>query len=239
MLARFFVGERVRMPEHQAALLFDIDGTLADTDEHHLAAFNQVLGPRGHTFDRTRFSNELQGFAMLDIAERFLGEEPPARRVEILGEKEAVFRELAGAHIKPIAGLLELLDNATRRGIPMAAVTNAPRPNAEMVLKGLGIAGMFQALIIADDLPHGKPHPLPYLEGMRAVGADPAMSLAFEDSRSGIRSATSAGLATIGLATSLAPNDLRAAGAVATVKDYRDPLIIQWIATKMGHRWAR
>ena len=217
-----------------AALLFDIDGTLADTDAHHLAAFNQVFSPKGHTFDRLRFTRELQGFAMRDIEERFLGGEPQTRRSEIMAEKEAVFRALARAHIRPMNGLMTLLDRLQELGVPIAAVTNAPRANAEMVLSGLGITGRFQALIIADELAHGKPHPLPYLEGLRALGADPAHSLAFEDSRSGIKSATAAGIATIGLATSLTEVELVAAGAVAAVSDFGDPQIAEWMRKRIG-----
>lgn len=70
------------------ALLFDIDGTLADTDPLHLKAFNQVLGPHGHVFDHARFSRELQGFANVAIGERFLPGEAPERRALILDEKE-------------------------------------------------------------------------------------------------------------------------------------------------------
>jgi phosphoglycolate phosphatase len=58
-----------------------------------------------------------------------------------------------------------------------------------MMLSGLGIMQRFKAVIIGDELPHGKPHPLPYLEGLRAVRAAPELSLAFEDSRSGVQSA--------------------------------------------------
>ena len=61
--------------ETRRALLFDIDGTLANTDPLHLKAFNQVLGPRGHVFDHARFSRELQGFANVSIGERFLPDE--------------------------------------------------------------------------------------------------------------------------------------------------------------------
>ena len=216
-----------------AALLFDIDGTLADTDEYHLEAFNHVFGPHGHAFDRLRFSQELQGFAMADIAERFLGHESPARRIEIMAEKEVVFRRLAGAHIKPIAGLMALLEAAREGRIPMAAVTNAPRANAEMVLSGLGIADRFQALIIGDELEHGKPHPLPYQEGLRKVGAIAANSLAFEDSRSGIRSATAAGIATIGIATSLGHEQLVEAGAVASAASYADAIVGRWMEMRL------
>lgn len=104
------------MPQTQGkALLFDIDGTLADTDPLHLAAFNQVLGPHGHAFDRARFGNELQGFSNASIGERFLAHEPPERRAIILGEKERIFRELVSGRIVPVPGLMALFDRWCRR----------------------------------------------------------------------------------------------------------------------------
>ena len=167
------------------ALLFDIDGTLADTDALHLEAFNQVLGPHGHVFDHARFTKELQGFSNASISARFLPDEPPARQVAIIGEKEAAFRKLVAGKIQPVPGLMTLLARADRAGIPMVAVTNAPRLNAEMLLSGLGIMDRFKALVIGDELAYGKPHPMPYLEGLRAANAVAARSVAFEDSRSG------------------------------------------------------
>jgi beta-phosphoglucomutase-like phosphatase (HAD superfamily) len=166
------------------ALLFDIDGTLADTDALHLEAFNQVFAPHGHVFDRARASKELMGFSNISISERFLPGQPPERQAAIMAEKEQAFRKLASGQIKPLAGLMRLLDRADCAGIPMVAVTNAPRLNAELMLSGLGITQRFKAVIIGDELPHGKPHPMPYLEGLRAVSAVPELSLAFEDSRS-------------------------------------------------------
>lgn len=164
------------------ALLFDIDGTLANTDPLHLKAFNQVLGPHGHVFDHARFSRELQGFANVSIGERFLPNETSERRTAILGEKEEVFRTLVAGQIEPLPGLMALLDRADAAGIPMVAVTNAPRLNAELLLSGLGITHRFRTLVIGDELPHAKPHPLPYQEGLRFVGASAAASIAFEDS---------------------------------------------------------
>src|SRR3982751_5532281 len=121
------------------ALLFDIDGTLANTDPLHLKAFNQVLGPRGHVFDHARFSRELQGFANVSIGNRFLPDEAPERRALILDEKEEVFRALVAGQIEPLPGLMALLDRADSAGVPMVALTNAPRLNAELLLSGLGI----------------------------------------------------------------------------------------------------
>jgi phosphoglycolate phosphatase len=131
------------------ALLFDIDGTLADTDALHLEAFNQVFAPHGHVFDRERASKELMGFSNTSISERFLPGRSPERQAAIMAEKEQAFRTLASGQIKPLAGLLKLLALADRADVPMVAVTNAPRLNAEMMLSGLGIMQRFKAVISA------------------------------------------------------------------------------------------
>ncbi|WP_027522779.1 HAD family phosphatase [Bradyrhizobium sp. Ec3.3] len=215
------------------ALLFDIDGTLADTDALHREAFNQVFGPRGHVFDHARFSKELQGFSNVSIGERFLSDVLPERRAAILDEKEHIFRTLVAGQIKPVPGLMALLDKADATGVPMVAVTNAPRLNAEMLLSGLGIMDRFKAIVIGDELPHGKPHPLPYLEGLRFAGAAAHASIAFEDSRSGIQSASAAGIPTIGMRTSLSHDDLVAAGAVASARAYDDDALMKLVAAAM------
>jgi HAD superfamily hydrolase (TIGR01509 family) len=229
-----FIQENISMLQGPGkALLFDIDGTLADTDALHLEAFNQVLGPRGHNFDHARFSEELQGFSNASISERFLADETPKRQVAIMAEKEEAFRRLVAGKIRPVPGLMALLALADRASIPMVAVTNAPRLNAEMLLIGLGIERRFRALIIGDELPRGKPHPMPYLEGLRAVNAAPDLSLAFEDSRSGIQSASAAGIATIGIRTSLGHDDMVAVGACMTARSFDDPELVKRVATIM------
>jgi HAD superfamily hydrolase (TIGR01509 family) len=222
------------MPASGKALLFDIDGTLTDTDALHLEAFNEVLGPHGHAFDHARFTRELQGFSNASISERFLAGQPPERQTIIMGEKEQAFRKLVAGRIQPLPGLMALLVQADRANVPMVAVTNAPRLNAEMLLSGLGIANRFKVLVIGDELPHGKPHPMPYLEGLRAVGAAPETSVAFEDSRSGVRSASCAGIATIGIRTSLSHADMVAAGATITAKAFDDPKLLEFVAAAMN-----
>jgi HAD superfamily hydrolase (TIGR01509 family) len=149
-------------------------------------------------------------------------------------EKEAAFRKLVSGQIQPMPGLMPLLAVADRANIPMVAVTNAPRLNAEMLLSGLGIMHRFKVLVIGDELAHGKPHPMPYMEGLRAVNAAPDLSIAFEDSRSGVQSASAAGITTIGIRTSLSHFDMIAAGAVMTAKNFDDPELGKLVATTMN-----
>ena len=216
------------------ALLFDIDGTLTDTDALHLEAFNRVFAPRGQVFDHERFTKELQGYSLASIKTRFLADESADRQDLIMDEKEAIFRKLASEKIRPLPGLMALLDRADRNGVPMAAITNAPRLNAEMMLRGLGITHRFKAIVIGDELAHGKPHPLPYLEGLRATAGVADQAIAFEDSRSGVQSASAAGIATIGMRTGLGHDDLVAAGAFMTAANFASDELLDMIAARMG-----
>lgn len=220
------------IPKPGAALLFDIDGTLADTDPLHLEAFNRTFEPYGHHFDKARFALELQGMANEAIARRFVPHLSSDEQMAVMLGKEAMFRELARTQIHAVPGLFELLDRADEACLPMAAVTNAPRANADLILNGLGIAHRFRALVIGEELARGKPHPLPYLEGLRLLGANAADSVAFEDSRTGIASATGAGLATIGIRTSLNDEQMIAAGATMSADGYDDPAVRAFV-------WAR
>jgi beta-phosphoglucomutase-like phosphatase (HAD superfamily) len=92
----------------------------------------------------------------------------------------------------------------------------------------------FKAVVIGDELPQGKPHPMPYLEGLRAVNAAADLSVAFEDSRSGIKSAAAAGIATVGIRTSLGHTQMIEAGALMTAGNFDDPELIEFLAIKMN-----
>jgi HAD superfamily hydrolase (TIGR01509 family) len=216
-----------------AGLLFDIDGTLVESDPLHLKAFNLAFAPYGHQFDRESFGLQLQGLANEAIGARFLPGETKERQREILTNKEALFRDLAAEGVEPVHGLFELLDWADQIGLPVVAVTNAPRANADMLIDSIGARHRFKGVIVGDELPHSKPHPMPYLEGLKLLGADAANCVAFEDSRTGIKSATSAGIATVGIATGLEPAQLVEAGATIAARDYEDAAVLDLIKAKV------
>jgi HAD superfamily hydrolase (TIGR01509 family) len=149
-----------------------------------------------------------------------------------MDRKEALYREGLSAS-EPMAGLAALLDLADEAGIRCAVVTNAPRLNADLVLKALEIADRFEALIIGNELTQAKPHPLPYLEGLKALGASASCSIAFEDSRSGIASAHAASLAVVGMTTSLDARTVLGLGAVLAARDFADPAVIELVRRRV------
>lgn len=216
-------------------LLFDIDGTLAETDPLHIRAFNQVMARWGIHFDATAYNATVIGRTNAAIFADLLPHEPLAVHRAMADEKEATFRDLAARGIAPAPGLVELLDWAGRAGVPYACVTNAPRPNAELILAGIGLAHRFEVVVIADELAHGKPHPLPYLTGAARIGVDPARCVAFEDSRSGILAAVAAGATTVGMTTSLDEKALVEAGATLAVRDFTDSRLVALIGRTL-HR---
>lgn len=215
-----------------AALLFDLDGTLVDTDHLHLAAFNQVLAGHGVDLGREEYSRLVMGKSNVAIAAALIPDVPMAEAALLLAEKERAYRAMV-RDLAPLPGLLPLLDWAEAEGIPCAVVTNAPRPNADLVLDALGLRPRFRALVIADELPEMKPHPLPYLTGLKHLGALAERSVVFEDSPSGILAGSRAGMPVMGLKTSLDETALLDAGATLAIADYHDPRLRPFITARM------
>jgi HAD superfamily hydrolase (TIGR01509 family) len=222
----------------KSALLFDLDGTLVDTDALHFSAFRSAFAPFGVALELDQYRRRIMGAPNSAIGEAFLSHLPVAQREEIIAEKEHAFRQ-SFQTARPMRGLAALLDFAEVRGVGLAVVTNAPRANAELMLATLGLAGRLPLLVIGAELPRSKPDPLPYATALRLTGADAVCSIAFEDSLSGIRSAAAAGLAVIGLTTGLDVATLVAAGAAFGVADFTDPRIDELIAERIGDKPRR
>ena len=221
--------------QSEPCLLFDIDGTLVDTDKVHIIAFNKIMGRYGVHVDEDVYRDRISGRMNIDILADMLPHVPVSDHAGIGREKEALFRVLIG-DMEPIAGLIDLLDWADSLGLRYAAVTNAPRENAEMVLRSLKATDRFAAVILSDDLEYAKPHPLPYLTGLAQLHGDATRSVAFEDSKSGVTSASGAGLGVIGLTTSLDGETLRSFGASLTMPDYHDEGLRHFITERTGKR---
>ncbi len=219
----------------EPCLLFDIDGTLVDTDKVHIIAFNEIMGCYGVHVDEEVYRHRISGRMNGDILADLLPDLAVSDHTAIGREKEARFRELVG-DMEPIEGLIDLLDWADSVGLRYAAVTNAPKENAELVLRSLQATERFSGVILSDDLDHAKPHPLPYLTGLAHLKGDVARSVAFEDSKSGVTSAHAAGLGVIGLTTSLDGATLQSFGASLTAPDYRDEELKRFIKDRTGKR---
>jgi HAD superfamily hydrolase (TIGR01509 family) len=202
-------------------LLFDLDGTLAETDSLHLPTWVDALMPHGIEVDEAFYRQNISGRANAEIVADLLPSLSESDGRRIVETKEASFRERAG-ELKPLPGLLEFLEEANGRGARTALVTNAPRENVAAVLLALRLKNYFDALVTAEDVKAAKPDPEPYLTALEKLGADPGEALAFEDSVSGIRSAVGAGVRTVGIASTQRPETLLEVGASMVAADFTD-----------------
>jgi len=203
------------------ALLFDLDGTLTDTDKLHLLAIQQLLAEEGRDFTEHDFVLHCSGRANPDMCRNLFPDRSVEEHQVFADRKEARFRHLS-PQLAPLRGLPRLLDFADAQGIGMVVVTNAPRANADHMLGALGIAPRFQSVVVAEELPRAKPDPLPYLTGLERLGAQASQAMAFEDSVPGLTAAVKAGVFTVGLTTSQSREALLAAGAHLVIDDFDD-----------------
>jgi beta-phosphoglucomutase len=206
------------------ALIFDMDGTLVHSDPVHLQAFVEILNPEGVTVDEDVYRSTIIGRTNEAIFATLLPHRSIEEHEAFADEKEATFRRLS-LDLKPLEGLLDLLDWARERGIGIALVTNAPRLNAEHMLDVLGLTERFPVQITIDQVERGKPDPLPYLTALERLGVRADEALAFEDSPSGMKAAKAAGLFSFGVLTGLTAQEMREVGADATIDDFHAPAL--------------
>ena len=226
-----------RQPAHlpaRAGLLFDLDGTLATTEHLHRAAYDALLERHGRVLDAETFATHVRGRAGRDVVRALFPESGDGERVHLAERKEEAFRELAAARgLVPTPGAHALIAWARARGVATALVTNAPRANAELVLEVLGLAGDFDVLISASEIARGKPHPDPYIAGLKALSLDAAHAIAVEDSPVGVASARAAHLDVIAIRSSTCDASV-IRDAAMTVTDMADPRLLAFLAARFG-----
>jgi HAD superfamily hydrolase (TIGR01509 family) len=179
------------------AILFDLDGLMVDSEPHSLASWEAVLAKRDVKLDQLMIESIL-GLRIDATARTLIDKYHLPDTVQGLADAKAEYQiaHLDG-NVKPMPGLLELLDEIDRRGLPKAIASSGIRRYVEAVLRVNGLLDRFSVIITGDQVAHGKPAPDVFLAAARALNIEPADCLVLEDAPAGVQAAKAAGMTCI------------------------------------------
>lgn len=178
------------------AVLWDLDGTLVDSEPLHSQATAAALDglglrpPVGYGHDLLGVSEEGVHSALIERVGLSLGR--TAWRELKWSHYEALLKDL-----KPRSTTLPALQQLSAMNVPMAVVSNSTRPEVDLALAATGLAPLFAVTISRDDVSVGKPDPEGYLTAAQRLGVSPSVCLVVEDSVPGTLAALAAGMTTV------------------------------------------
>jgi beta-phosphoglucomutase len=207
------------------AMIFDLDGTLADTEQFHFHAFNAVLRPHGIELSREDYFSRLTGYDDRDCFMLLLREH--RQRVdaalidELIARKTAIYQASIAERQVLFPGAAEFVRSCACR-FPLALVTGTLRREAELILAKSQLRDDFVDIVTAEDVEHGKPEPDGFNAALGRLGlilrARPplvaAECLVIEDTSAGIEAARRAGMHVMGVAQTVAESQLVAADVI-------------------------
>jgi HAD superfamily hydrolase (TIGR01509 family) len=180
------------LPPDTRGLIFDCDGTLADTMPLHLRCWQRALRELGGDLTANEFW-ELAGVptrAIIEVLNQRHGFGiDPAQGGAL---KERYYVEHVH-EVKPIAEVGQVVE-AWRGRLPMAVATGGELAVVTRTLRAISLFEAFDAIVSADDVPHGKPAPDVFLEAARRLAVEPSRCVAFEDADHGLTAARAAGM---------------------------------------------
>ena len=182
------------------AVLWDMDGTLIDSEEFHWISWRNALADEGITITHQQF---LASFGQRNdsILPQWLGTAATPELIEKIAKaKEELYRHLIIRDgISPLPGVADWVDRLHKQGWLQAVASAAPRANIDAVLEALSATHIFQAIASAEDVHRGKPDPEVYLVAASRVGVPPERCVVVEDAAAGIEGARHAGMRSIGV----------------------------------------
>ncbi len=210
------------MKTHLKALIFDCDGVIADTEPLHLAAFKQTLADDGIQITDKQYYAE---YLALDDRGCFTKaysqnnkELSPRLLADLIAQKAAYFEPILQQNLRLFAGVAELIESASQI-YPLAIASGARRQEIDLILNSNQLRECFQAIISAEDVVNGKPHPESFLRACEKVkeidaAITPASCLVIEDSFHGIHAAKAAGMRCLAVTNSYSKEYLSEADLV-------------------------
>jgi beta-phosphoglucomutase len=193
-----------------AAIVFDMDGVLVDSNPFHLRKWMDFFQAHGIPFNEQELPKIILGPPNEVIFRRYLGEDLTREQLAEFGDElEADFRREIGPHASTFPGVRRFIEECHAQGIAMAVASAAIAKNVEFLIAALGLRDYFREVLSAADITHAKPDPEIYLKAAGKLRVDPSNCAVFEDSYVGIEAAKCAGMKCVAVASSFPAEDLR------------------------------
>jgi len=210
---------------YPAAVIFDFDGVIVDTEPLHYQAFQKILTPRNLAYSWEDYKAVYMGFDDRDaFREAFVrgGSALTEGELEqLIAHKATIFQEVIASGVAPYPGVTALINKLHEQGTPLAICSGALRSDILPIIDQLGVASCFSLIITADDVPHSKPDPTCYrIAAQQLIAAytdrlsPDAPIIAIEDTPAGISSAKGAGLLVVAVSNSYPAERLQQADKI-------------------------
>lgn len=185
------------------AVIFDMDGVLADSEPLYHLSLDQVLNAHGHTLteeDNRIILGTTVEFTWKTLKERF---NLDGDLQDWIGVYDEVLLKNLKANIEPSPGLYDLLDSLQARGLPFGLASSSQGNWVDVILTILGVKERFRVVMSGDMVTNGKPAPEIYLTAAGKLGVEPSKCLVFEDSPHGIQAGKAAGMTVVAVLTDM------------------------------------
>ncbi len=218
-------------PSPSFGALWDLDGTLVDTEANHYAAWRALVREHGRDLSYEEFRPTF-GLRNDDVLTRYLGFAGDTAALAALSErKEELFRaSLRRDGVRTQPGALDLIAHLRALGARQAVASSAPPANITLIVRLLGLEDTFDAVVSGEEVARGKPAPDIFLRAAARIGLEPGRAVVLEDAPAGVAAGKAAGCAVIALVAGFPAAALSSADLV--VRTFADTL---WVAD----RWER
>ncbi len=207
------------------AVIFDLDGVLWDGEPLYREAFNVILAAHGHRISDEEYV-EIIGHSVEGAWEWVLSHfQLSVPLDDTLQAYDQAVIHLLKRPIDPLPGVIRLLEEIRRRGMPLGLASASLRHWVDAVLENLGLTAAFAATVTASEVEHAKPAPDLYLAAAGRLGFAPERCLAIEDTAAGLASAKAAGMFAV---------QVRAASTALPPQPHADLVIDDYSAFDLG-----
>ena len=196
------------------AVLWDMDGVIADTIQYHYGAWRDILKTMGITLTLEEF-RPLFGQRHDNIIRYALGSKLTHEQIEALSDKkQALYRRRVAKDIRALPGAIELIKALNKNKIKISLASSATKENVDVIIQGLGIEKYFQAFVNGTEVAEGKPSPLIFQLAAKKLGVPPADCVVLEDAIAGVAAAKAGGMKCVAVTNSLPREKLKAADLI-------------------------